>query len=185
MVQKVALYWPGEYVSKPNELAVPQLEHATAQLEKALGKLGRPVLPGRRLHRPSPSGHRKTRSHRRSHDRGSMSTGYGVRTPSTARPARTPPLLLASNFNRRWPGPGRSPQYQRLPGKRRTAAQPDLDRRRGLVGRRRLHGPAGRMVRNRPHRLSGRRGFADRGRVLRKPRDRKTRRRVHPAPAVS
>ena len=41
MVQKVALYWPGEYVSKPNELAVPQLEHATAQLEKALGKLGR------------------------------------------------------------------------------------------------------------------------------------------------
>ena len=39
--KKVALFWPGDARAKPNELAAPNMEEATTQLERALKKLGR------------------------------------------------------------------------------------------------------------------------------------------------
>ena len=41
MSSKVAVFWPGDYRAKPNELALSYVEEATVQLEKALQKLGR------------------------------------------------------------------------------------------------------------------------------------------------
>ena len=41
MAKKVAVYWPGDARAKPNELAVPSIEAATVQMERALKKLGR------------------------------------------------------------------------------------------------------------------------------------------------
>ena len=38
---KIGIFWPGDYRSKPNELAQPNAEEATVQLERALKKLGR------------------------------------------------------------------------------------------------------------------------------------------------
>jgi hypothetical protein len=40
MNKRIAIYWPGEYVEQPNEMARPYAEEATRQLEKALNKLG-------------------------------------------------------------------------------------------------------------------------------------------------
>src|SRR5262249_24468332 len=40
-VKKVAIFWPGDYRARPNEWARPQISEATAQLQKALKKLGR------------------------------------------------------------------------------------------------------------------------------------------------
>jgi len=39
--KKVALFWPGDARAKPNELAKPSIVEATAQMERALRKLGR------------------------------------------------------------------------------------------------------------------------------------------------
>ena len=39
--KKVAVFWPGDARRIPNELATPNAEEATQQLEKALTKLGR------------------------------------------------------------------------------------------------------------------------------------------------
>ncbi len=33
---KIGIFWPGDYRSKPNELARPNAEEATVQLERAL-----------------------------------------------------------------------------------------------------------------------------------------------------
>jgi len=41
MAKRIALFWPGDGRSIPNELALPSIQSATAQLEKALKKLGR------------------------------------------------------------------------------------------------------------------------------------------------
>lgn len=38
---KIALYWPGDARRKPNELAAPNVEEATQQIERAVRKLGR------------------------------------------------------------------------------------------------------------------------------------------------
>ena len=38
---QIGIFWPGDYRSKPNELAWPNAEEATVQLERALKKLGR------------------------------------------------------------------------------------------------------------------------------------------------
>src|SRR5947207_13178295 len=39
--KKIALFWPGDARAKPNELALPNIEEATQQMERALRKLGR------------------------------------------------------------------------------------------------------------------------------------------------
>lgn len=41
MSRKVALFWPGDYRQKPNELALPLAQEATAQMSAALKRLGR------------------------------------------------------------------------------------------------------------------------------------------------
>ena len=41
MSKKIAVFWPGDGREKPNELALPNIEEATVQLERALKKLGR------------------------------------------------------------------------------------------------------------------------------------------------
>ena len=41
MTSRVGVFWPGDYRAKPNADALPQMEAATVQLEKALRKLGR------------------------------------------------------------------------------------------------------------------------------------------------
>ena len=41
MPKKVAIFWPGDARAKPNELAKPSILEATAQMERALKKLGR------------------------------------------------------------------------------------------------------------------------------------------------
>jgi hypothetical protein len=41
--EKIALFWPGDARQKPNELALESITEATVQLERALGKLGRPT----------------------------------------------------------------------------------------------------------------------------------------------
>jgi len=38
---KIGVFWPGDYRSKPNDLAQRNAEEATVQLERALKKLGR------------------------------------------------------------------------------------------------------------------------------------------------
>src|SRR5262249_40130138 len=41
MSRRIAIFWPGDYRTKPNELAFPGVAKATAQLENALRQLGR------------------------------------------------------------------------------------------------------------------------------------------------
>jgi len=41
MKQRIALFWPGDARDMPNKLALPNVEQATVQIEKALKKLGR------------------------------------------------------------------------------------------------------------------------------------------------
>ncbi len=41
MATRIALFWPGDYRKRPNELALPNMQAATEQLEKALKALGR------------------------------------------------------------------------------------------------------------------------------------------------
>ena len=41
MSNKIAIFWPGDYRIRANEMALPQITEATVQLEKAIAKLGR------------------------------------------------------------------------------------------------------------------------------------------------
>src|SRR5438309_1414786 len=102
-MKKVAIFWPGDYRQKPNELARPQVEETTAQLQQALKNLGRePVLVPGFLTRP---------------DEAISKLGpldepmIGVFCHWTYAPhtcdgvvGKDNPLLLASNFSGTWPG---------------------------------------------------------------------------------
>ncbi len=102
-MKKVAIFWPGDYRQKPNELAKPQVEETTAQLQQALKKLGRePFLVPGFLTRP---------------DEAISKLGpidepmIGVFVHWTYGPhtcdgvvGKDNPLLLASNFSGTWPG---------------------------------------------------------------------------------
>jgi len=56
MSNKVAIFWPGDYRAKPNELALSQSRETTTQLVAALKKLGRsPYLIDGYLTRPDES----------------------------------------------------------------------------------------------------------------------------------
>jgi L-fucose isomerase-like protein len=100
---KVALFWPGDGRSKPNELAVPSIAEATLQLERALKKLGRePYLIDGFIAKPSDA---------------ITKLGpvldpmigvcvhwcYGPHTTDGV-VGKDNPLLLASNFSGTWPG---------------------------------------------------------------------------------
>jgi len=102
-MKKVGIFWPGDYRAQPNEWARPQANEATAQLERALRKLGRTpyVIPGY-LTRP---------------DEAIRKLGpiddpliglfvhwtYGPHTCDGVA-GKESPLLLASNFSGTWPG---------------------------------------------------------------------------------
>jgi L-fucose isomerase-like protein len=103
MSKKIAIFWPGDYRAKPNQLALPQAREATAQLVAALEKLGRaPYLVEGYLTRP---------------DQAIANLGpiddpmIGVFVHWTYAPhtvdgvaGKDNPLLLASNFSGTWPG---------------------------------------------------------------------------------
>jgi hypothetical protein len=103
MPKKVAIFWPGDYRSQPNEWALSQSREATSQLVTALKKLGRsPYLVEGYLTRP---------------DQAIAKLGpiddplVGVFVHWTYAPhtvdgvvGKDSPLLLASNFSGTWPG---------------------------------------------------------------------------------
>jgi L-fucose isomerase-like protein len=103
MTKKVAIFWPGDARAKPNELAAPNAEAATQQLERALRKLGREPyrVPGF-LSKP----------HEAITKLGPIDDPmvgtcvhwfYGPHTTDGV-VGKDNPLLLASNFSGQWPG---------------------------------------------------------------------------------
>lgn len=101
--QKIALFWPGDARRKPNELALPNVEAATQQMEKALQKLGKaPYRVEGFLEKP----HESIEKLGPIHD---PMVGvcvhwfYGPHTTDGV-VGKDNPLLLASNFSGRWPG---------------------------------------------------------------------------------
>ncbi len=103
MSKKVAVYWPGDARQKPNEVAVPSIETATAQIERALRKLGRtPYRVEGFLSKP----------HEAIAKLGPIDDPivgvfvhwvYGPHTTDGV-VGKDSPLLLASNFSGKWPG---------------------------------------------------------------------------------
>ncbi len=103
MGSKVALFWPGDGRSVPNDLARPSIVEATQQLERALRKLGRePYLVEGFLSKP----HEAIEKLGPIHD---PMVGvcvhwfYGPHTTDGV-VGKDNPLLLASNFSGQWPG---------------------------------------------------------------------------------
>ena len=103
MPTRIAIFWPGDYRAKPNEQALPHVTAATAQLERALGKLGRSSyrVPGW-----------LTRPHEAIEKLGPIDDPmvgvcvhwfYGPHTTDGV-VGKDNPLLLASNFSGTWPG---------------------------------------------------------------------------------
>ena len=103
MSKKIAVFWPGDARDNPNELALPNMQEATAQLERALKKLGRaPYLVPGFLSKP----------HEAIEKLGPIDDPmigvcvhwfYGPHTTDGV-VGKDNPLLLASNFSGRWPG---------------------------------------------------------------------------------
>ena len=103
MAKKVALYWPGDARDKPNELAQPNIEAATQQIERALKKLGRePYRISGFLSKP----------HQAIEKLGPIDDPvvgvfvhwvYGPHTTEGV-VGKNNPLLMASNFSGQWPG---------------------------------------------------------------------------------
>lgn len=103
MSKKVALFWPGDARQIPNDLALPNVEATTLQLERALTKLGRTPyrVPGF-LSKP----------HHAIERLGCVDDPmigvfvhwvYGPHTTEGV-VGKDHPLLLASNFSGQWPG---------------------------------------------------------------------------------
>ncbi len=103
MSKKIAVFWPGDARDIPNQLALPNVEEATAQLERALKKLGREPyrVPGF-LSKP----------HHAIEKLGPIDDPmigmcvhwlYGPHTTDGV-VGKDNPLLLASNFSGQWPG---------------------------------------------------------------------------------
>ena len=103
MSTKIAIFWPGDYRTRPNELALPNMIEATEQLEGALKKLGR-------------SSYRVegflSRPHEAIEKLGPIDDPmigvyvhwvYGPHTTEGV-VGKENPLLLASNFSGQWPG---------------------------------------------------------------------------------
>lgn len=103
MGKKVAVFWPGDARQIPNELATPNAEQATLQMEAALKKLGRsPYRVDGFLSKP----------HESIEKLGPIDDPmvgicvhwfYGPHTCDGVT-GKDNPLLLASNFSGQWPG---------------------------------------------------------------------------------
>jgi L-fucose isomerase-like protein len=103
MSKRIAVYWPGDARNKPNELALPNVEAATQQIERALKKLGRePYRVEGFLSKP----------HQAIDKLGPIDDPivgvfvHWVYAPHTTDGVigKDNPLLLASNFSGQWPG---------------------------------------------------------------------------------
>jgi L-fucose isomerase-like protein len=103
MATKSAIFWPGDYRSQPNEDALPNVRQATAQLEAALDKLGRPHYRVEGW---------LTKPHESIEKLGPIDDPligvcvhwfYGPHTTDGV-VGKDNPLLLASNFSGTWPG---------------------------------------------------------------------------------
>jgi L-fucose isomerase-like protein len=103
MTQKIALFWPGDQRPKPNEMALPNVEEATQQLERALAKLGQQSyrIPGflsaphHAIEKLAPVDDPLLGV--------CVHWFYGPHTTDGV-VGKDNPLLLASNFSGRWPG---------------------------------------------------------------------------------
>ena len=103
MKTKIAIFWPGDYRTKPNELALPQITEATAQLQKALKRLGRPCYrvegfiakPHEAIEKLGPIDDPMIGL--------CVHWFYGPNTTDGVA-GKDNPLLLASNFSGTWPG---------------------------------------------------------------------------------
>ncbi len=103
MTSKIALFWPGDARSIPNELAKPNMEEATAQLERALRRLGRDSYrvdgflskPHHAIERLGPIDDPMIGV--------CVHWIYGPHTTDGV-VGKDNPLLLASNFSGKWPG---------------------------------------------------------------------------------
>ncbi len=103
MQDKIAIYWPGDYRPKPNQAALPLMQKATAQLEAALGRLGRAsyridgflTKPHEAIERLGPVDDPMIGLH--------VHWVYGPHTTDGV-VGKDNPLLLASNFDGTWPG---------------------------------------------------------------------------------
>jgi L-fucose isomerase-like protein len=103
MASKVALFWPGDARPRPNETALPSITEATAQLQRALKKLGRESYCVQGF---------LTRPHESIERLGPIDDPligvfvhwcYGPHTCDGV-VGKSNPLLLASNFSGQWPG---------------------------------------------------------------------------------
>ncbi len=100
---KIALYWPGDARRKPNELALPNVEEATVQIERAVAKLGRETY---RIEGFLEKPHEAIEKLGPVHDPMigvCVHWFYGPHTTDGV-VGKDNPLLLASNFSGRWPG---------------------------------------------------------------------------------
>jgi len=103
MPARIAIFWPGDYRARPNELALPHVTAVTVQLERALARLGRASyrVPGF-LTRPH-------EAIERLEPIDDPMVGvcvhwfYGPHTTDGV-VGKDNPLLLASNFSGTWPG---------------------------------------------------------------------------------
>jgi L-fucose isomerase-like protein len=102
-MQKIALFWPGDERPKPNQLAQPNVEETTQQLERALSKLGRTSYRIEGF---------LSKPHHAIEKLGPVDDPllgvcvhwlYGPHTVDGV-VGKNNPLLLASNFSGRWPG---------------------------------------------------------------------------------
>jgi L-fucose isomerase-like protein len=103
MKSRIALFWPGDAREKPNQLALPNAEEATGQLERALSKLGRTSyrVPGF-LSKPHEA-IEKLGPVRDPMIGVCVHWFYGPHTTEGV-VGKDNPLLLASNFSGQWPG---------------------------------------------------------------------------------
>lgn len=111
MAKRIALFWPGDARSKPNELAMPSIRAATEQLERAFKKLGRTTY---RVGGDSAasSGQVLAKPHEAIELLGPIDDPmvsvctHWFYAPHTCDGVvgKENPLLLASNFSGQWPG---------------------------------------------------------------------------------
>jgi L-fucose isomerase-like protein len=103
MKERIGLFWPGDARQLPNELALPNIERATVQLEKALQKLGRASYRIEGF---------LSKPHEAIEKLGPVDDAligvcvhwfYGPHTTDGV-VGKEAPLLLASNFSGEWPG---------------------------------------------------------------------------------
>ncbi len=137
---KIALYWPGDARRKPNELALSLIEETTAQIERALQKLGRASYriegflekPHEAIEKLGPVGDPIIGV--------CVHWFYGPHTTDGV-VGKDNPLLLASNFSGRFPGlvgllnTGACLQSLNRPFSRAWTASPDMSQDEGFMDR--------------------------------------------------